>query len=334
MLFALLCLSCSKEPVNNSPWEVISDTDIQFGIFDTAPKQSKVTPDGFESTDKINVYGYLVPDNSNVPAYDMLYVGNATNPLSFTYSQVTTNSEVTSGGKVYESAYYWPKFEQCAYQSIHFFGFYAYNTGSGSSITGPVANLSTEAAPSFSYTSNIAGNAAEEDFLVAQQSATENDVNMEFVHPLAKVEWKITYTDFIGTNGIELNFPVIGKGNFTYAAGGTEDGKGWSTANTTDSNIRLKWNGVVSGNSTEELSLGTTYLIPQQLGKFSVIYNYHKEARDISTNEDFNLEAGCSYTFTLKIQKDHVIILKSEITDSQGNKKNNQWITITNNNTI
>lgn len=334
-----ICISCSKEPVNRNPWEVMSDTDIQLKVTNTSVKETKLTDNGFESDDVINIYAYLVPDNSTTPAYDMIYIGNSSSPLSFEYSQVTADSEVTEDKKVYISDYYWPKFDHCAYQSLHFFGFYTINTVkesvNGIAITGPVVYVTSTAAPKFKYTTNTANNASIEDFLVAQQQASENDVILEFQRPLAKVEWLVEYSDFIGTNGFELNFPIIANGEFNYKSGNVEDGKGW-TLGSSKEDLQLKWDGQVNGNSTDEISLGTMYLIPQQLEKFSIVWNYHKEARNISENDTFDLNAGYSYKFTLKIQPDHVIWVGAKVTDSNGNiiKDKEQWITIENTNTI
>lgn len=342
-LLAVACaaflISCTKDDPGSDPWQVMSDTPVEFNINSSAAVPgTKVTDSGFEGTDFINVFGMLVNDNGStkfdVP-YIGTYTGNSGTPLSFSYSSVTTPSTVRPGNDVYASSYYWPKFEQCDYQSLWFYAYYGVNDTDNEAVTGPVLVTSVDGAPHFTYRTNVGKGAPKEDFLIAQQIAVENDVILNFKRPLAKVTVVVTYSDFIGTLGVDFNMPVASTGTFNYnASEEKEDGACWSDVPAADAHLKLKNSVQINGDSESEYVVGTSYLIPQVIKKFSVLWNYHKEAKDYSTEAEgfLNLQAGKSYTVKLSITKDHVIrVVTGE--DSQGNEIQ-EWITITNENTI
>lgn len=331
--------SCTKDEPSNDPWQEMSDTKISLNVVGEGVAETKLTDTGFEANDNINVFGMLVNDNGSTK-FDVPYIGTYSGtsgtPLTFTYSSVTTDSEVREGEKVYASNYYWPKFDHCDYQSIWFYGYYAVNDTDGGKTTGPVLVTSTTGAPSFTYNTNVGACANVEDFLVAQTVADKNDVILNFKRPLAKVTFKVTYEDFIGTLGVDLNMPIISQRSFKYNdAAASEDGTGWTTSGNPDTHLKLKYTEQINGNRTGAVLLATCYLIPQEIKKFSIIWNYHKEAKDYSAKSEstgfLNLEAGKSYTVTLNIQKDHVIRV---VTAVEGSTEVQKWITITNENTI
>lgn len=334
----LLCSSCTKDE------PVYEDVAIGFGarMSGNAEQQgTKLQPDAtaFDTSDKMGVYGYLVHNGTygedGVVAYSAPYISNGVIEYDTAESQ--------SAGKSlwhFNPARYWPNM---GYKAMNFYAYWPY-VASSPAVGSPGLSVieQTNSYPYFSYQTDVAGGASKEDFLVAQASGWRKIVDIEFKRPLAKVVWKVKYNDFIGTNGIDLNIPVISKASFKYKDTGAEDGKGWvyDMGQNSDTEIngldqlKLRYGDFIAGNADDVLTVATCYLIPQQLKTFSVVYNYHKEARDISSVKDFNLQAGYSYEFTLSIQKEHVIRIESQITDKEGNNYTNQWITIENNNNI
>jgi len=329
LLPALLCaailFSCSKgeEP----EWEIMDNNAVEFMVLADNINSTKVTDSEFEDDDIINVFGVPVHDNGNI-SYSSPYLGTYTSgPLSFPYSSVNKTGDVVE--KVYISDYYWPVFDQCDYQSLRFYAYYAYNTGTGSNTTGPAIITSETGAPSFKYLTDIIGCASKEDFLIAQQEATQNDVVLNFKRPLSKVTFKVSYEDFIGTTGLDLNMPVISSGTFNYhSVAANENGSGW-TLGTEMQDFKLKYSDFISGSGATEL-IATCYLIPQEIKTFSVVWNYHKEAR---VEGFLDLMAGKAYTVTINVSRDHVIRVESEFQTSSGTIKNS-WKTVTNTNNI
>lgn len=339
VVILLLCSSCTKDE------PVYEDVAIGFGarMSGNAEQQgTKLLPDAtvFEKeVDMMGVYGYLVHNGTygtdDDVAYSAPYISNGVIEYDAAESQ-STGKDLWH----FNPARYWPNM---GYEAMNFYAYWPYVASSPAAGSPDLTVNEQEGSyPYFSYKTDVAGGASKEDFLVAQASGWREIVDLDFKRPLAKVVWKVKYNDFIGTNGIDLNIPVISKASFKYNDTGAEDGKGWVYDKGHDSNtdisdldhLMLSYKSFIAGNYTDPVTVATCYLIPQQIKTFSVVYNYHKEARDISSVEDFNLQAGYSYEFTLSIQKEHVIRIESQITDKKGNNYTNQWITIENNNNI
>lgn len=329
-------VSCSKE---NTEWQEMSDTSIELGIANIAALDTKVTDDGFESTDNITVYGYLVKDNNkldneeNAVQYNSPYVHN----LTFQYSECKEDKD-SDGVEDYISNYYWPKFEYCDYESIWFYAYYGVNTGSGENTTGPtfIPPKDNATPPYFKYTSDVANKCATEDFLIAQQNAKENNVDLKFKRPLAKVVWKVKNADWIGAKGIDIFLKVYNSATFNYKlkSGYTtfntyeDEGTGWSEK-AGESLITIHNDGQYNGDATantEAIVVGTCYIIPKDITEFAIVYNYHKEKVDLSS-APIKLTPGTQYTITIVISKDKVIRIET----SDGKK---EWYTIINENTI
>ena len=307
LCFVAILFSCVKE---NNDLELTTQTPVAFSVDTRDAESTKLTDTNFESKDVINVLGYLVHDNGTTK-YDMLYVGELANstvsPLSFNYN--------TS----FVSEYYWPKFDNNDYQGLHFLGYFGNAT--------MVANSGS--VPYFTYKTDTDNSAKTEDFLVCQTIADKNPVEMLFVRPVSKVIWKIKNLDYIGAYVGNLQFEnIISGGTFNYSTGTEEDGKGWSTPEY--GNLTINYQVQINGNmgsADAGVEIGVSYLIPQAISSFALVYNYHKELVNLPEGDYIELESGAEYTVTLVVSGNKVIRLET----SDGTK---QWNTVIDNNDL
>lgn len=321
----LLCSSCTKDE------PVYEDVAIGFGARmsgNAEQQETKLQPDAtaFDTSDKMGVYGYLVHNGTygadGVVAYSAPYISNGVIEYDTAESQ--------SAGKSlwhFNPTRYWPNM---GYKAMNFYAYWPY-VASSPAVGSPGLSVieQTNSYPYFSYQTDVAGGASKEDFLVAQASGWRKIVDIEFKRPLAKVTFLVKYEDFIGTLGVDLNIPLVSSGTFNYNVDvDKEDGKGWTIGTTADADLKLKYSEQINGSGSGTLKIATCYLIPQPINTFSIIWNYHKEAK---ADGFLNLEAGKSYTVTLSIQKDHVIRVSTGL---ENNKEVQKWITITNENEI
>lgn len=322
VLAVVLCCSCSKnEPVQE-------DVAIDFGaVVPSIAPVTRLQPDAnvFETSDKMGVYGYLVHNGTygtaDVTDYSSPYINNG--------EIVYCGEQDSRSLWHFNPARYWPNM---GYKAIKFYAYWPY-PAPGADSPGITLVEHRGNYPYFNYKSDVAGGAKNEDFLVAQASGWREIVDLKFKRPLAKVTVEVTYEDFIGTMGVDFNMPVISSGRFDYDASGAEDGDGWNLEGASTEHLKLKYTGVINGDSKGTYAVvGTSYLIPQVIEKFSVIWNYHKEAKYSSeVSGVLVLEAGKSYTIKLDIQKDHVIRVVTEV---EGGTEVQKWFTITNENEI
>lgn len=288
---------------------------VRFGVTVRNDVPTKVTDDDFEASDVLSVLGFLVKDGGEVD-YSMPYVGVyspvAVTPLSFAYSEVTAEGEVP-GGKVYPSGYYWPKFDQCDYEALFFYGFYAYNSQDGDETTGPVIQYNADSCPTVRYVTDVTGQAPREDFLFARQSASANDVPLTFEHPLAKVTLVVVLRDWIGAYDIDWMFDDFAIADVYDCLTGS-----WVASDQTLERASM------SIRTTEnEVSF---FAIPQTIEKFAVVWNYHKEM--ITLDTPLKLESGNRYTVTLSISANKVVGVQTNTSGGQ------QWDTVENNNNL
>lgn len=304
-------VSCSKQEMDTA-------SSIGFGVDTDGNIPTKVTDTSFEGPDIINVLGFLVEDaepgnDEGRVNYGMPYIGayssSTVRPLSFSYSDVTATGY--EGGKVYASGYYWPKFDNCEYEALHFHAYYAYNTTSDGITTGPVIQYRSDAAPVFEYNMDIKGQAAKEDFLVASQTASENDVELKFRHTLAKVVLEVKLYDWIGAYDMKWMFD-------DFVVGATWDctHSAWIDSDKTISPFSV----------TSTANVVSFYAIPQTVEEFAVVWNYHKEKITLPTS--LTLAAGFANKITLSISRDKVIGVVIEPGKPQ------QWDTVENTNNL
>lgn len=358
--------SCTKDEPSSDPWQEVSDTKISLNVVGGESYGTKLTNtenDGtfttaFDKGDNLGILGYLVSDNQATGTSKEGSVSYATpyiDDWKLVYDGNTAN--------VYDSPYYWPKFDHCDYESIWFYSYYAYN-GHGE---GPTLVKPQGAKPYFTYTTDIEGQAAVEDFLVAQTNASKNNVPLNFKHPLSKVEWYVKNLDFIGTKGVDLSFPIIPTGTFNYKSKTNDEsglieetGNEWTLgAGTSIITMKLDnevlvpgitqsaYDAIFSGekpdySSVEAVKVDECYLIPQTLEGIALVYNYHTEPDQVYTNETLELkdievalQAGYVHKVTLIINR-HQVIRVGVLTIDANNKAtvSEQWYTITNTNTI
>lgn len=311
MIMILVC-SCSKSET------VQEDMAIGFGAYlpGNMP-QTKLAADAtsFETTDQMGVYGYLVKDGDVL--YSPAYISNC------------ALKHETGNIWDFDPDKYWPNI---GYEAMNFYAYWPYSSSNPASGTPGLSVIGRDNTyPYFTYKSDIAGGAKNENFLVGQHSCWRETVDMEFKRPLAKVIIVVTYEDFIGTLGVDFTMPVISSGRFDYDPSGTEDGDGWDLTGATTENLNFKRTKQINGDSSSEYTLGTCYLIPQDIWKFSIKWNYHKESviKDSSAEAEgvFKLVAGGSHTLKIHITKDNVI----EVETSEGK---DQWYTVRNENDL
>ena len=315
LMMAFAALACSKE----SPAEV--DAMVEFGVVaeDLSTKVLNTdTSVSFEGDDVINVLGFLVEDEGDTD-YNMPYIGKYTSgnisPLSFKYSEVTADGEV-GDRKVYPSGYYWPKFNQSGYESLHFYGYYALQQSENDITYGPFIQYNTDAAPSFIYKADdvdyVASNQfIREDFLVADMTASANDVELQFKHPLAQVVLEVKLIDWIGALDINWMFP-------DYVIQDEYDCGTW------------QWKGTSQVKTLREVATTENvvkfFAIPQKITEFAVVWNYHKELVTLPTA--LELKAGERHKITLTISINKVIGVVTSTNEAQ------KWDTVENNNNL
>ena len=319
----LLCCSCSKN-------ETVQE-DVAIGFAASLPEssfQTRLATDAtsFESTDKIGVYGYFVHDGTH----------GADGAVGYSAPYIDNNQIVHYSGSVWnlDPVRYWP---DKGYAAMRFYAYWPYITKVN---TENAAGLSLFAdgntVPYFKYVSDIKNKAPKEDFLIAQNSGWRNEyVPLNFKRPLAKVVWRIKNKDWIGTNGVDLQFDVYDKASFRYSeealsqnADVEDDGNGWFDYNATKKTFTHSHDALVAGSATDSaagVEMFTCYLIPQEIKELIIKYNYHKEKVTLAT--PINLQAGHEYIVTLAISKDLVI----EVETSEGQDK---WYTVTNSNDL
>ena len=313
LMMAFAATSCSKED--------LADAMVEFGVVaeDLSTKVLNTdTSVSFESNDVINVLGFLVKDGGET-AYDMPYIGRynsgSISPLSFTYSSVTADGEV-GDGKVYQSGYYWPKFDQSGYESIHFYGYYALQQSENDITYGPFIQYNSGAAPSFIYKADDKDYLQvdwriREDFLVADITASENDVELHFKHPLAQVVLEVKLFDWVGALDINWMFP-------DFVVQDEYDCSTW------------QWKGINQMKTLREVATVdnsvTFFAIPQTITEFAVVWNYHKEL--VTLESPLELKPGERHKITLSIGADKVIGVLTSTNDAQ------KWETVENNNNL
>lgn len=283
LLAVVSVLSCSKE--NGEP----EGRKVRFGVVrDHIP--TKLTETSFDSEDLLNVFAFLVKDGGEIQFTDP-WIGEYTSdnmaPHTFTYSQVTTPG---SDGLVYDTGYFWPEFYKSEYEALQFYSYYACNVSQEGKVTGPSIQYVEGDAPNFNYVSNIADQAPVEDFLVAVEKASHNDVSLVYRHPLAKVVMVVELHDWIGTETVSYIFDDLV----------VEDMYSMSeSAWVSDSPVKADVEIVTYENEK------TFYAIPQTVTEFAVAWNYHKEM--IRLAEPIVLVGGQKHTITVKISADKVI---------------------------
>ena len=322
-LAVLLCCSCSKNETVQEDVRIGFNARLPESSFETRLATDATT---FEDTDEIGVYGYLVHDGTHgadgTVGYSVPYIDN--NKIKHYANTLWHLNPVR----------YWP---DMGYKAMRFYAYWPYiKNVNTTNTTGLSMFADGNSAPYFKYVSDIKNKAPKEDFLIAQNSGWGNEyVPLNFKRPLAKVVWRIKNKDWIGTNGVDLQFDVYDMASFRYSeealsqnADVEDDGNGWFDYNATKKTFTHSHDALVAGNakdSTAGVEMFTCYLIPQEIKELIIKYNYHKEKVTLAT--PINLQAGHEYIVTLAISKDLVI----EVETSEGQDK---WYTVTNTNDL
>lgn len=308
LMSALLALaSCSGQ--DSLPHE----SSIGFDVMAEGYVATKVTDTSFEGPDVLNVLGFLVKDGGQTD-YTASYMGDyastGISPFSFTYSGVVV--ERGDGSKVYATGYSWPAFARNEYESLDFYAYYAVNKTTSGGTTGPVMQFNSESAPTFSYLSDVAGQAEVEDFLFVRNVANKNDVKLTFKRPLAKVVLKLVLKDWISAEDFTWMFDDFEVGDVYDCVSGD-----WISSDQTLAKSQMLINTM-----SNEVAF---YALPQTVEEFAFIWNYHKEL--ITLSQPLELTSGNRYTITLTVTKDKVIGIQT----SDGVR---QWDTVINDNIL
>lgn len=132
-------------------------------------------------------------------------------------------------------------------------------------------------------------------------------VEMTFQHPFARVKFKLSAASGTNVTVNRITIPyVFCNGTYTY-------GTGWSSLE--DNNQDL----IISG--TPATNDDTFYLvIPNNYGTKTLTVNatwsdWGTATKDISANVDFNWEADFSYTYTLTLSKEALIVDVNKFTE-------------------
>ncbi len=324
LILALFVSSCSKNK--------IGEEEVAIGFFATLPntptpetRAADISP--LKSSDKIGVFGYLVHDGTNGSDGEVLF---STPYISHNQIAYSADDDLWH----FDRTIWWPSI---GYKAMKFFAYWPYVSKPNTENTSGLSLFtSTTSAPYFKYVTNLSDKAAQEDFLISQNSGWRNEfVPLLFKRPLSKVIWKVKNKDWIGNNGFELILQVYDKATFHFSeetasqnADVEDDGDGWSDYSTTKKELAFSYDGLIQGgatSSTTGVDLATCYLIPQQITELTIIYNYHKEKYTLPAPID--LLAGRQHTITISIGKDYVI----EVETSEGEDK---WYNVNNENDL
>lgn len=132
-------------------------------------------------------------------------------------------------------------------------------------------------------------------------------VEMTFLHPFARVKFKLSAAS--GTN-VTVNRIVI---PYVYRDGICTYGSGWSSQAENEQDL------VISGNPATNDD-AAYMVIPNNYGTKTLTVNatwsdWGTATKEISANVDFNWEAGFSYTYTLTLSKEALIVDVNKYTE-------------------
>lgn len=245
-----------------------------------------------------------------------IYYENTTNQyLDYTTVNWSGSQWLWSDGK-----HYWPPSD-----NLDFFAYMpATKPSYVSSITNAIIGTGSgnEPQPYFNCTNlplTLTPTDATKEFIWALtkgQNKTDNasGVTMNFKHPFARIKFKLSAASGTNVTVNSITIPgVYPNGKCTLAGTGNTATCTWS--NLSDSSNDL----VISGDPATNDD--TFYLvIPNNYGTKTLTVNatwsdWGTATKDISANVDFNWEAGFSYTYTLTLSKEALIVDVNKFTE-------------------
>ena len=293
-VFSLLATSylftaCSSDEAGTPSSPANTDSEIRFdvGVWNMMDGTRTTTYDNATALQNEGFFACAVYNANTTTSY-----------ISQTTVIWNSSQWVWSDGK-----HYWPDSET----SLDFFAYMpAVKPSYISDITYAV---NATPAPRPHFTCTLSGAEGKEFIwaLTTGQNKTTNaaGVMMNFKHPFALVTFQKTNGSTYTINSVGISAPFLKTGTCTF------DG---TTSTWTD----------CSGTLNPSITFGEPFLvIPNNYGSLTVTANvtwsdWSNVTKDLDASATFNLQAGYSYTYTVSVSKDNVLVI-------DGTKFTEQW---------